>query len=328
MAIFQLLLKNSIALMTVFIFGSTGEIITEKSGHLNLGIPGIISLGGLGGVLGGCLYMNNIPDPTMPNPFLCVFIPIIFALIFGALGGLIFAFFTVTLRSNQNVVGLCLTILGVAVSTLVFTSNSIKFDYLTNAGPYFQSLFFPKVAPTSLNFGQAVFLGHGFLTYFAIIVALVVGFIIKRTNVGLSLRSVGENPAASDSIGINVNKYRYVATIVGAMIASLGGLYLLMDLGGGADPAGIDVESYGWLAVALVIFSMWRPGIALAGSFVFSLLMTIPNVLTFEFAYQKHLMSLLPYVMTIIVLIITSILKLKNARAPSALGTSYFREDR
>ncbi len=315
--------------MTVFLFGSTGEIITEKSGHLNMGIPGIVSLGGLGGVLGGCLYMNNISNPVAPNPFLCVFIPIIFALIFGALGGLLFSFFTVTLRCNQNVVGLCLTILGVGISTFFFTnSKTLNFDYLTNAGVYFQSLIYPGKAPSSMNFGEAVFLSHGVLTYLAIIIALIAGFVLKRTNLGLSLRSVGENPGAADSMGISVKKYRYGATIIGAMIASLGGLYLLMDLGGGADPAGIDMEAYGWLAVALVIFSMWRPGFSIAGSFIFSLLMTLPNILSFKETYQKNLMELLPYVMTIIVLIITSILKLKNSKPPKALGTSYFRADR
>ncbi len=315
--------------MTVFLFGSTGEILTEKSGHLNMGIPGIISLGGLGGVLGGYVYMNSLANPLAPNPFLCVFIPILFTLLFGALAGLLFSFFTVSLRCNQNVVGLCLTILGVGISTFFFTNSTmLNFDKLVNAGVYFQSLFYPGVDPKSMNFGQAVFLSYGFLTYFAIIVALVVGFTLKRTNLGLAIRSVGENPAAADSIGINVNKYRYGSTIVGAMIASLGGLYLLMDLGGGADPAGIDMESFGWLAVALVIFSMWKPGLSILGSFIFSMLATLPNVIVLQSTYQKNLMELLPYVMTIVVLIITSVLKLKNSKPPKALGTSYFREDR
>ena len=327
--IFVHLLKSSISLMTVFLFGSAGEIITEKSGHLNMGIPGIMALGGLGGVLGECLYINNIANPSLPNPFLCVFIPIIFTLIFGALGGLIFSFFTVTLRCNQNVVGLTLTTFGVAISTFFFSSSEfLNFDYLINAGVYFQSLFFPGVVSSTLNPFVEIFFSHGVLTYLAIIVAIVAGFVLNKTNVGLALRSVGENPGASDSIGINVNKYRYIATIVGAMVASLGGLYLLMDFSAGADPAGIDVESFGWLAVALVIFSMWRPGFAIIGSFVFSMLTVLPDVLTSISGYQKPLMQLLPYVMTIVVLIITSIMKLKNSKPPKALGTSYFREDR
>ncbi len=314
--------------MTVFLFGSAGEIVTEKSGHLNMGIPGIMALGGLGGVIGECLYINNIVNPLAPNPFLCVFIPMIFAVIFGGIGGLIFAFFTVTLRSNQNVVGLALTVLGVAFTTFFLTSSKfMNFSYLINAGVYFQSMAFPGVPSDQINGFVNIFFGQGFLTYFAILVAILCGFVIGKTRLGLSLRSVGENPAAADSMGISVNKYRYVATIVGAMIASLGGLYLIMDYAGGADPAGIDIESFGWLAVALVIFSMWRPSFAIAGSFVFSLLATLPNVIDVK-GNIKFVLQLLPYVMTITVLIITSVLKLKNSKPPKALGTSYFREDR
>lgn len=322
------LFKSAISLMTVFLFGSAGEILTEKSGHLNMGIPGIMALGGLGGVIGECLYINNIPITANPNPFLCVFIPIVFAMIFGGLGGLLFSFFTVSLRCNQNVVGLCLTILGAGITTFFFTSSRfLNFDRLLDAGAYFSSLFYPNVDPTSLNWFQNIFLSHGILTYLAIIVAIVCGFVIKRTKVGLTLRSVGENPAAADSMGISVSKYRYLSTIIGAAIAALGGLYLILDFSQGADPAGVEIEPYGWLAVALVIFSMWRPGFAILGSFVFSVLVVLPEALAFKGA-TLYVMKMLPYLLTIIVLIITSILKLKNANPPKALGTSYFREDR
>jgi len=327
MTIFRLLLKNSINLMTVFLFGSAGEIVTEKSGHLNLGIPGIVALGGLGGVVGECLYLNNIPNPTAPNPFLCVFIAIVFAMLFGGLGGLLFSFFSVTLRCNQNVVGLCLTTLGVGLSVFFFTSSKfLSRDYLSFAAKYFKSMAFPGVTPSELNPIVDVLFSHGFLTYFSILLAIVCGFVLSKTKVGLAVRSVGENPAAADSTGLNVKKIRYVSTIIGAMIASLGGLYLIMDLGGGAD-FNVDMEGYGWLAVALVIFSMWKPTFAILGSFVFSMLSTLPTTLGFT-GYQQKLMELIPYVMTIIVLIGTSIFKFKSNKAPAALGTSYFREDR
>jgi len=328
MAVFQLLLKNSISLLTVFLFGSTGEIVTEKSGHLNMGIPGIIALGGLGGVIGECLYINNIPNPAAPNVFLCIFIPIIFTILFGAIAGLLFSFFTVSLRCNQNVVGLCLTTFGVAITTFFFTSSKfLNFDYLFYAGNYFKSMIFPGKVTSELNFFVEVLFSHGFLTYFAILIAILVGFTLKKTNLGLAIRSVGENPSAADSTGINVTKYRYLTTMVGAMIASLGGLYLIMDHGGGVDPASMDMESYGWLAVALVIFSMWKPSLAILGSFVFSILATLPNVMSFSGA-NRHLMEMLPYVMTIIVLIVTSVFKFKSNKAPESLGLSYFREDR
>jgi len=327
MSIFGTIIKEAIGLMTVFLFGSAGEIITEKSGHLNLGIPGIVSLGGLGGVVGECLYINNITNPSNPNPFLCVFIPIIFAMLFGGLGGLIFSFFSVTLRANQNVVGLTLTTFGVGITTLLFTSSAfLKKDFIFYAGKYFQSLFWPGVSSGLNPFVDVVF-NHGFLTYFAILVAIVCAIVLKRTKVGLSIRAVGENPAAADSTGLNVKKIRYLTTIVGAMIASLGGLYLIMDYTGGGEITGINLESFGWLAVALVIFSMWKPSLAILGSFVFSILMTLPKVYTPE-GYLSYLMQMLPYVMTIIVLIITSVFKFKSNRAPAALGTSYFREDR
>lgn len=328
MAIFKLLLKNSISLMTVFLFGSAGEIITEKSGHLNLGIPGIVALGGLGGVVGGCTYINSIALDAQPNAFLCVFIPILFAIMFGAVGGLIFSFFSVTLRANQNVVGLCLTTLGVGITTFFLTNSQIlNMNRLYVVGEFFKSCF-PKEVRSSLNPVVDVLFGQGILTYIAIVLVLVCGFVLARTKVGLSIRAIGENPAAADSIGINVTKYRYITTIVGAMIAALGGLYLIMDHGGGVDPAGMDMESYGWLAVALVIFSMWKPSLAILGSFVFSILATLPNVLDIKTASIKHIVEMLPYIMTIVVLIITSAFKFKNNKAPAALGQSYFREDR
>jgi len=325
---FRLLLKNSISLMTVFLFGSAGEIITEKSGHLNLGIPGIVALGGLGGVVGECLYINNISNPSTPNVFLCIFIPILFAMVFGGFGGLLFSFFSVTLRCNQNVVGLCLTTFGVGISTFFFTSSKfLNFDYLFYAGNYFKSMIFPNVITSTLNPVVDVLFSHGFLTYFAILIVIVCGFVLKRTKLGLAIRSVGENPGAADSTGLSVAKIRYITTIVGAMIASLGGLYLIMDHGGGVDPASMDMESYGWLAVALVIFSMWKPSLAILGSFLFSILATVPNVFSFQ-TQIKPIMEMLPYIMTILVLIATSVFKFKSNRAPAALGTSYFREDR
>jgi len=328
MAVFQLLLKNSISLLTVFLFGSAGEIVTEKSGHLNLGIPGIVALGGLGGVVAECLYINNIPNYANPNPFLVVFIGIVGAILLGGLGGLIFSFFSVTLRCNQNVVGLCLTTFGVAIATFFFTNSQIlSFDKLFYAGNIFKSMAFPGQTTSELGFFVEVFCSQGFLTYFSILVAIVVGVVLAKTKLGLKIRAVGENPAAADSTGISVTRIRYITTIVGAMIASLGGLYLIMDHGGGIDPASMDMESYGWLAVALVIFSMWKPSLAILGSFLFSVLATLPNVLSFSGA-MKHFMDMLPYIMTIIVLIGTSAFKFKSNRAPAALGTSYFREDR
>lgn len=328
---FQSLIAKTISLMTVFLFGSTGEIITEKSGHLNMGIPGIMCLGGLGGLLGECIYINNIDISTI-NPFLCIFIPIIFTLIFGALGGLIFSFFAVSLRCNQNVVGLLLTTFGAGITSLFITSSKSTgiwcFTNLTKAGTYFKSMFFPGQVLSELNPFVYMFLSHGILTYMAIILAVVSGIVLSKTYLGLSIRSIGENPACADAQGLNVTKYRYFCTIIGAAVASLGGLFLIMDNCGGADPAGISIESYGWLAVALVIFSMWKPAISIAGSFIFSIFYTLPNLIVTADGPTTEFLKMIPYLMTLIVLILTSVFKIKGSNAPKALGISYFREDR
>lgn len=330
LAVFQNLLRSTFALFAVFIYGCIGETLTEKSGHLNLGIPGLLSLGSCGGVIGACVYLNSLPDPQSPNPFLVVFIPIMFALVFGAIGGLFFSFFCVTLRCNQNVTGICFTSFGVGLTGfLVADKPVVKFNYLSIAGKYFQSLFFTGNLPAAKQYGffVDVFCTQGILTYLAIIIALIMAFVLNKTKVGLHLRAVGENPGAADAVGINVNAYRYVATIIGSAIAALGGLFFIMENSVGCDPA-ISVEAYGWLSVALVIFSMWKPSIAIAGSFVFALFYTLPGVAVGATGSTKELYKMIPYVMTLIILIITSILKVKGSKAPQGLGQSYFREDR
>ena len=331
MTVLQQLLTATITLATVFFFGSAGEIITQKSGHLNLGAPGIVALGGLGGAIGESFYVNSIGITANPNPFLAVLIAIMFSLLFGALGGLIFSFFTVSLRCNQNVVGLCLTTFGVAFTGFFFTNSSLlNFDRLADAAVYFKSMGFPGQVTSDLPFLVEVLFSHGFLTYFAILVCIVAGFIINRTKLGLAIRATGENPAAADSMGINVKRIRYGSTIVGSMITSLAGLQIVMVLAGGAGLAemGSEMETLGWLALSIVIFSMWKPGFAIIGSLIFSFFYKLPQVITGLTATGEIALKMLPYILTIVVLIITSIIKVKSSKAPNALGTNYFREDR
>lgn len=322
---FVTFIRNAIRFSTIFLFGSTGEIITEKSGHLNMGTPGIMCLGGIGAVLGERLYLLTIGnDVDLINPFLCVFIPVIMTLLFGALGGLFFSFLTVTLRCNQNVVGLTLTTFGVGLNAFILARvpRGAGFTY---ASVYFYKLFPDSLVASTSWFGE-IFLGHGFLVYLAIILAVITTIVVKKTNVGLSLRSVGENPATADAAGLSVSKFRYFATMIGGAIAALGGLFYIMDYLGGSVEYTID--RYGWMAVALVIFSMWNPSISIFGSFLFGALYIMPSFLDGLSFADKELIKLVPYAVTILVLVITSLFNRKETQPPAALGLTYFREDR
>ena len=322
---FVTFIRNAIRFSTIFLFGSTGEIITEKSGHLNMGTPGIMCLGGIGAVLGERLYLLSIGnDVDLINPFLCVFIPVIMTILFGALGGLFFSFLTVTLRCNQNVVGLTLTTFGVGLNAFILARipRGAGFTY---ASVYFYKLF-PDTLVTSTGWFGEIFLGHGFLVYLAIILAVITTLVVKKTNIGLSLRSVGENPATADAAGLSVAKFRYFATMIGGAIAALGGLFYIMDYLGGSVEYTID--RYGWMAVALVIFSMWNPSISIFGSFLFGALYIMPSFLDGLSFADKELIKLVPYAVTILVLVITSLFNRKETQPPAALGLTYFREDR
>ena len=322
---FVTFIRNAIRFSTIFLFGSTGEIITEKSGHLNMGTPGIMCLGGIGAVLGERLYLLTIGnDVDLINPFLCVLIPVLMTILFGALGGLFFSFLTVSLRCNQNVVGLTLTTFGVGLNAFILARvpRGAGFTY---ASVYFYKLFPDSLIASTGWFGE-IFLGHGFLVYLAIILAVITTIIVKRTNIGLSLRSVGENPATADAAGLSVSKFRYFATMIGGAIAALGGLFYIMDYLGGSVEYTID--RYGWMAVALVIFSMWNPSISIFGSFLFGALYIMPSFLDGLTFADKELIKLVPYAVTILVLVITSLFNRKETQPPAALGLTYFREDR
>ena len=322
---FVAFIRNAIRFSTIFLFGSTGEIITEKSGHLNMGTPGIMCLGGIGAVFGEYLYLLTIGnDVDLINPFLCVVFPLIMAIIFGALGGLFFSFLTVTLKCNQNVVGLTLTTFGVGLNAFILPKIQRGAGF-TYASVYFYKLFPDSVVNSTGWFGE-IFLGHGFLVYLAIILAVITTIVIKKTNIGLSLRSIGENPATADAAGLNVARYRYIATMIGGAIAALGGLFYIMDYLGGSVEYTID--RYGWMAVALVIFSLWNPSISIFGSFLFGALYIMPSFIDGLSFADKELIKLVPYAVTILVLVATSLFNKRETQPPAALGLTYFREDR
>ena len=313
------------------LFGSTGEIITEKSGNLNLGIPGIMYVGGICGVIGAFLYEQSVPSPADMNGFLAIAIPVLACLLGSLIMGLIYCFLTVTLRANQNVTGLALTTFGIGIgnffggSLIKLTGSEVPSIALSATSGYFsKSLPFAK----DLGWFGTMFLDYGFLAYAAIIIAFVSGYVIKKTRVGLNLRAVGESPTTADAAGINVNRYKYVATCVGSMIAGLGGLYYVMDYACGVwsnDAFG----DRGWLAIALVIFTIWRPNVSVFASILFGglyiLYLFIP---TGTHLYMKELYKMLPYVVTILVLIVVSLKKSRSNEPPASLGLAYFREER
>lgn len=310
------------------LFGSTGEIITEKSGHLNLGIPGIMYVGGISGVIGAFFYQNSVE--TM-NPLLAVLIPFVCSLLGSLLMGLIYCFLTVTLRANQNVTGLALTTFGIGIgnffggSLTKIANNGATSIELTQFEIYYSTHL--PIADKLGWFGQ-IFLSHGFLVYLAIIIALVAAYVLKHTRVGLQLRAVGESPATADAAGINVNLYKYVATCVGSMIAGLGGLYYVIDYMGIWSNDGFGDR--GWLAIALVIFAVWRPNTGILGSILFGGLYIVHafvHVPGFGVGEQE-LFKMLPYVVTIIVLVVTSIREKRESQPPASLGLAYFREER
>ena len=311
-------------------FGSTGETLTEKSGNLNLGIPGIMYVGAICGVIGGFSYEAMLSTPETFNGVLAVLISMLCSLLGSFLMGLLYCFLTVTLRANQNVTGLALTTFGVGFgnffggSLIKLSGNSMPYLALPATSGAFRASF----GADHLGWFGQLFLSYGFLAYLAIIISLAAAYVLGRTRVGLHLRAVGENPATADAAGINVGRYKYVATCIGSMIAGLGGLYYVMDYASGIWSNNAFGDR-GWLAIALVIFTIWRPHVGVLSSILFGglyiLHMYIPTGMNLA---VKELYKMLPYVVTIVVLIISSIRNNREKQPPHSLGLAYFREDR
>ncbi len=311
------------------LFGSTGEILTEKSGNLNLGIPGIMYVGGISGVIGAFFYEQSLAGGD-PNPFLIVAVPLLCSLLGSCLMGLIYSFLTVTLRANQNVTGLALTTFGVGIGNF-FGGSLIKLanSDMPSIALSKTSQYFSRTLPFADKcgwFGE-IFLSYSFLAYAAIIIALIASYVLKHTRFGLNLRAVGENPATADAAGISVSRYKYVSICVGSMIAGLGGLYYVMDYASGVWSNNAFGDR-GWLAIALVIFAVWKPNVSILGSILFGGLYIVHNYIPNLSFSAQELFKMSPYVVTLIVLIIISMRKKRETQPPAYLGLSYFREER
>ena len=299
-------IQRAVGQGVAILFGATGEIMTEKSGNLNLGIPGIMYMGGVAGLLGAFFYEKSAKTP---NPIAGMLISILCCLLCSLLGGLIYTFLTVTLRANQNVVGLALTTFGTGFGN--FFGGSIskmaggvgQISVKTTASAFRARI--PGLSGIPVV-GELLF-HYGFLTYLSVILALICTYFLKRTRSGLHLVAVGESPATADSAGINVPVYKYAATLAGSMIAGLGGLYFVMEY---------------------LILALWNPANAIWGSLVFGALYIIYIYIPGLSRAQQELCKMLPYVVTIVVLIFTSRRNKPENQPPASLGLSYFREER
>ena len=321
------LIQAAVVFGTVIMFGCIGEIMSEKAGNLNLGVPGIMYIGAIASLASVFMYESHVAEP---NKALCVIIALVSCFAASALAGLIYSFLTITLRANQNVTGLTLTIFGSGIANFFGGSLNKMAGGVGQISVAATSETFRARIPglSSLGaFGQ-IFFSYGFMVYVAIILAILVNYFLKRTRKGLNLRAVGENPAIADAAGVNVTKYKYFASVIGAGISGLGGVYYVMDYIKGTWANDGTIEKLGWLAVALVIFATWKSVNAIWGAYLFGILywayFYIPNLTR----ASQELFKMIPYVVTIVVLLFVSLRKKKENQAPAHLGLSYFREER
>ncbi len=336
---FQTLFTTSFITMAVIkgislLYGAIGETLTEKSGNMNLGIPGIMYMGGIGSIFGAYMYENNWSSHF--NPVLAVLISMGFCILFSLIGGLIYCFLTVNLRVNQNVTGLALTTFGTGFANFLggslakLSGNSGLAVVVRETGKAFKTTlpFYQSMAEQGGVLGAIgeIFFSYGFLTYLCIIIAIAAAFIFNKTRWGLNLKAVGENPAAADAAGINISAYKYTFTLAGSVIAGMGGMYFIMEKISGVWQNNALGDT-GWLAIALVIFALWRPGRAIWGSLIFGgfcVLGTCMNVPD----QAKEIAKMLPYILTVLVLVLKSLQKKREDQPPMSLGLSYFREER
>lgn len=311
-----LFLQTAVQMGTHILLATSGGIMCEKAGNTNLGIEGMMLMGASVGYWAGYTFC----DPV---------IAVLAAGLAGAAGAFIYAVITVTFRGNQVVTGLVLTIFGTGVAGFLskvisshFLPETITTAFAARSIPVLSRI--PVLGPAL--FTQSVYV------YISIFIAVILYLYLRFTRWGLNLRSVGENPAAADASGINVTLYKYVHIILGGFLAGMGGAYLSLvfvprwqeNITAGA----------GWIAVAFVIFSTWNPLQAIAASYAFGALKGLAFkcqnlvILNHKLAISTHLLDMIPYLATIIVLVCITMRKKKENQSPEALGNPYFREER
>lgn len=313
----------------VILYGALGEILTEKAGHLNLGVPGIMLCGGIAGFASTFYYERLAKTPTA---FGTIAVGMLASMAAAMLAGLIYSFLTITLRANQNVTGITLTTFGIGIAKHFGSIISMKAGSTALIASFANDVYNKRIPFLSDRLGVVgeILFSYGFLVYLGVIIAIVLQIFLNKTHAGLNLRAIGEHPATADAMGINVTKYKYVAILSGSAISGLGGfLYLVINQVQWSTA--LDIEGMGWLAVALVIFATWKPANAIWGSFMFGFL-TKAGAYALSFIngvnISQNIWSMAPYVVTIIVLIVVSFRKKRENQPPAALGLPYFREER
>ena len=320
-------IHNIVVYNIPLLYGTVGEIVVEKSGSLNLGVEGIMAVGAIFGYIAGC-YANSLG------------VGIAVAFLAGALCGLLFALLTVSLQANQNITGLTLTTFGLGV--YFFVGNGLKAKGWPVMGDYaaIQNGFAPLPIPVLSDIplvGEGLF-SHNILVYLGVFVALAMWWYLNRTSPGLKLRAVGENPGAADSVGVNVKRMKYLHICLGCGIMGIGGYYMGLNMSGSFNSS-CWINGYGWIAVALVIFANWNPALAIGGTFVFgffntlrvsgsSLAAAFPGGLGWLAMIPTQLYQALPFIITAIVLVASSIRSKIGSGLPASLGINYFREER
>lgn len=327
MGVITSFIHNIVVYNIPLLYGTVGEIVVEKSGSLNLGVEGIMAVGAIFGYIFGC-YANSLG------------VGILVSFIAGALCGLLFAVLTVSLQANQNITGLTLTTFGLGV--YFFVGNGLKSVAWPVMSDYsgikngFADLAIPGLSKIPV-LGHGLF-NHNIMIYLGVAIAIFLWWYLKHTNPGLRLRAVGENPAAADSVGINVKRCKYLHICLGCGIMGIGGYYMGLNMSGSFN-SNCWINGYGWIAVALVIFANWNPALAILGTFVFgffntlrvsgsSLAAAFPGALGWLAAIPTQLYQALPFIITAVVLIVSSTQSKKGSGLPAALGTNYFREER
>ena len=310
------------------LYGTVGEIVVEKSGSLNLGVEGIMAAGAIFGYIVGC-YTNSM------------LLGIATAFAVGMLFGLLFAFLTVSLHANQNITGLTITTFGLGIYFFVGKLlQHYKAWPTMSQYSHIKQGFSPAPLPVLSKIpiiGEGLF-SHNMLVYLGVAIAVAMWVYLNKTSMGLRLRAVGENPGAADAVGINITWTKYLNIMLGCGIMGIGGYYMALNMEGSFSSI-CWINGYGWIAVALVIFANWNTALAILGTFVFgffstlkvsggSLALTFPKALGWLADIPKELYDALPFIITAMVLIVSSISKKKNSGQPAGLGVNYFREDR
>jgi general nucleoside transport system permease protein len=316
-SIVVVVLASAVAYGTPLLYAALGELLAERSGVLNLGVEGMMLVGAVIGFL-TVQRVGGSAGFALP-------VAVAIAALAGAASALVLAFLVITLRANQIVAGLALTILAGAAGLSSYIGND--FDLADNPARYsFQPVDLFGLDDTPIV-GPIVF-GQTWLVYASWVCVIAVAFYLSRTRPGLNVRAVGESPAAADAMGIGVTRYRYLHTLAGGAFAGVGGACFSLAL----TPQWVDglTAGAGWIAIALVIFAFWRPDLCLVGAYFFGALSALPFTLQARgVTITPQLFQALPYVMTIVVLVLVSSgLGRRRLGAPASLGIPYVREER